>query len=190
MLILTGEDLFSENKKKIVKNAAFKDAEKIVFADLKPGDFVVHRVHGIGQFEGINTITSEKITKDYIKIRYRKDDILYIPTNQLDSVRKYIGVGERTPKLSTFGGKDWDSTKEKVKKGLQEVAKALVHLYAKRQQTVGYAFSKDTEWQKQFEDLFPYQETDDQLRSVIEMKKDMEAEKPMDRLLCGDVGYR
>ena len=189
LLVLTGEELFSENKRKATKNSLFKEGEKIVFQDLNPGDYVVHRVHGIGQFVDINTITSEKVTKDYIKIKYRKDDILYVPTNQLDSIRKYIGAGESIPKLSTFGGKDWDITKEKVKKGLQEVAKNLIELYAKRQKMQGYTYSKDNEWQKQFEDLFPYQETDDQLRAIHEVKKDMEDIKPMDRLLCGDVGY-
>ena len=189
LLILTGEELFSGAKKKTVKNTSFKQGEKIVFADLKPGDYVVHHTHGIGQYIGINTITTEKITKDYIKIKYRKDDILYVPTNQLDSIRKYIGVGEREPKLSAFGGKDWENTKEKVKKGLQEVAKGLIELYAKREQAVGFAFSKDNEWQKEFEGLFPYQETEDQLRAITELKQDMEQAKPMDRLLCGDVGY-
>ena len=172
------------------KNSAFKQGEKIVFADLKEGDFVVHKLHGIGQFMGVNTITTaDKITKDYIKIKYKNDDVLYVPTDSLDSVRKYIGGGDTSPKLNKLGTKEWENTKSKVKKNLEIIAKDLVELYAKRQHVKGFEFSKDTPWQKQFEDGFPYQETDDQLRCIEEVKKDMESQKPMDRLLCGDVGY-
>ena len=149
----------------------------------------MHNVHGIGQFIGVNTIKADGVTKDYIKIRYRHDDILYIPTNNLDSIRKYIGGGEAQPKINKLGSKEWENTKTKVKKNLQEVARDLIELYAKRQKMKGYAFSKDTPWQKQFEDSFPYVETDDQLRCIEETKKDMEMPRPMDRLLCGDVGY-
>ena len=172
------------------KNSAFKQGEKIVFADLKEGDFVVHKLHGIGQFMGVNTITTaDKITKDYIKIKYKNDDVLYVPTDSLDSVRKYIGGGDTSPKLNKLGTKEWENTKSKVKKNLEIIAKDLVELYAKRQHVKGFEFSKDTPWQKQFEDGFPYQETDDQLRCIEEVKKDMEKPVPMDRLLCGDVGY-
>ena len=174
-------------KKKL--SSTFKEGEKIVFADLKPGDYVVHKTHGIGQFIGVNTITADNVTKDYIKIKYRNDDVLYVPTNNLDSVRKYIGGGEAVPRLNKLGGKEWSATTSKVKKHLQEIAKDLVELYAKRQKIRGYAFSQDTPWQKQFEESFPYVETDDQLRCIDEVKKDMEKPTPMDRLLCGDVGY-
>ena len=167
----------------------FKQAEKIVFADLKQGDFVVHKSHGIGEFLGVSTITADGVTKDYIKIKYRNDDMLYVPTSNLDSVRKYVGGGETHPKLNKLGGKEWDATKAKVKNNLREVAKDLIELYAKRQKIKGFAFSKDTDWQRQFESNFPYQETDDQLRCIEEVKKDMEKPQPMDRLLCGDVGY-
>ena len=167
----------------------FKQAEKIVFADLKQGDFVVHKSHGIGEFLGVSTITADGVTKDYIKIKYRNDDMLYVPTSNLDSVRKYVGGGEAHPKLNKLGGKEWDATKAKVKNNLREVAKDLIELYAKRQKIKGFAFSKDTDWQRQFESNFPYQETDDQLRCIEEVKKDMEKPQPMDRLLCGDVGY-
>ena len=130
------------------------------------------------------------ILKQSIKIKYKNDDMLYVPTSNLDNVRKYIGGGDTSsPKLNKLGTKEWDVTKERVKKNLREVAKDLIELYAKRQKIKGYAFSKDTEWQHQFEDSFPYQETDDQLRCIDEVKKDMELDKPMDRLLCGDVGY-
>ena len=190
MIVLSMQEAFEAEPKKKKASATFKQGEKIVFADLKPGDFVVHRMHGIGQFVGVNTITSENVTKDYIKIKYKNDDMLYVPTSNLDNVRKYIGGGDTSsPKLNKLGTKEWDVTKERVKKNLREVAKDLIELYAKRQKIKGYAFSKDTEWQHQFEDSFPYQETDDQLRCIEEVKKDMELSKPMDRLLCGDVGY-
>ena len=191
ILVLSGEDLFgiSETKKKKRLSKEFRNSEKVVFADLEPGDFVVHRIHGIGEFLGINTIKADGITRDYIKLRYKNDDILYIPTDALDTIRKYIGGGDGTPRLSKMGGKEWANTKETVKKNLKTVAKDLIELYAKRQEVQGFAFSKDTPWQQQFEESFQYQETDDQLRSIEEVKKDMEMQKPMDRLLCGDVGY-
>ena len=176
-------------KKKRKFSNEFKQGEKIVFADLKQGDFVVHQTHGIGEFLGVNTITADNITKDYIKIKYRNDDILYVPTTNLDSVRKYIGGGEAAPRLNKLGGKEWSATTSKVKKQLEEVAKDLIELYAKRKKIKGFAFSKDTPWQKQFEDSFPYTETEDQLRCIEEVKRDMEKPFPMDRLLCGDVGY-
>ena len=190
LIVVTGEDLFSTNVKKRKKlSTSFKQGEKVVFADLKVGDYVVHKSHGIGQFVGVNTLKADGIVKDYIKIRYRNDDMLYIPTNDLDTIRKYIGGGETAPKVNKLGSKEWENTKAKVKKNLQEIARELIELYAKRQKVKGFAFSKDTEWQKQFEDSFPYVETDDQLRCIEETKKDMEEPRPMDRLLCGDVGY-
>ena len=191
LVVINLSNSFEETvKKKKYKNSAFKQGEKIVFADLKEGDFVVHKLHGIGQFMGVNTITTaDKITKDYIKIKYKNDDVLYVPTDSLDSVRKYIGGGDTSPKLNKLGTKEWENTKSKVKKNLEIIAKDLVELYAKRQHVKGFEFSKDTPWQKQFEDGFPYQETDDQLRCIEEVKKDMEKPVPMDRLLCGDVGY-
>ena len=190
LIVISGEDLFvSNNKKKRKPSKTFKQGEKVVFSDLKVGDYVVHKAHGIGQFIGVNTIKTEGVTKDYIKIRYKNDDMLYIPTNDLDSVRKYIGEGEAVPKINKLGSKEWENTKTRVKKNLQEIAKELIELYAKRQKVKGFAFSKDTPWQKEFEDSFPYAETDDQLRCIEETKKDMESGKPMDRLLCGDVGY-
>ncbi len=190
LLVISSEDLFNKDTKKRRKtHTDFSSGEKVVFADLKVGDYVVHKTHGIGQFIGVNTIKADNITKDYIKIKYRDEDILYVPTNQLDNIRKYIGGGEATPKLNRLGSKEWTNTKSKVKSNLREVARDLIELYAKRQNAVGYAFSKDTPWQRNFEDSFPYVETDDQLRCIEEVKKDMEQAKPMDRLLCGDVGY-
>ncbi len=190
LIVITGEELFTGEKKRRQVSSAFSKGEKVVFADLKIGDFVVHKTAGIGQFIGVNTIKADGIVKDYIKIRYKCDDILYVPTNSLDNVRKYIGVGsEASPKLNRLGSKDWLNTKTKVKNNLREVAQNLIKLYAKRQKIKGFAFSKDTPWQQQFEDEFPYVETDDQLRCIEEVKKSMEEPRPMDRLLCGDVGY-
>ena len=190
LIVIAGDELFAPSvKKKRKLSSSFKQGEKVVFADLKIGDYVVHKSHGIGQFVGVNTLKADGIIKDYIKIRYRNDDMLYIPTNDLDSIRKYIGVGEAVPKINKLGSKEWENTKQKVKRNLQEVAKELMELYAKRQKIKGFAFSQDNEWQKQFEDSFPYAETEDQLRCIEETKKDMEQPRPMDRLLCGDVGY-
>lgn len=177
------------NKPKRRLSKEFQEGEKVVYQDLKIGDYVVHKISGIGQFIGVNTIKADSVTKDYIKIRYKDDDILYIPTDAMDNIRKYIGSGEAAPKLNRLGSKEWINTKAKVKSNLREVARNLIELYAKRQKIKGYAFSKDTIWQQEFEDKFPYVETDDQLRCIEEVKKDMEQEKPMDRLLCGDVGY-
>ena len=191
LIVVSLQNNFEEPVKRKKKlSSTFKDSEKIVFADLKPGDIVVHQTHGIGQFIGVNTITADGVTKDYIKIKYRNDDILYVPTNSLDSVRKYIGGGDNSsPRLNKLGGKEWSATTSKVKKNLEAVAKDLIELYAKRQKIKGFSFSLDTPWQKQFEDSFPYTETDDQLRCIQDVKKDMEKPQPMDRLLCGDVGY-
>ena len=157
---------------------------------MKIGDYVVHKIHGIGQYVGVNTIRADNVTKDYIKIKYKNDDILYVPTNQLDNIKKYVGVGDTSaPPINSLSDKQWSKTTKKVKSSLKEVAKALIELYAKRENARGFAFSKDTPWQTQFENSFPYKETDDQIRCIEEMKKDMESPKPMDRLLCGDVGY-
>ena len=191
LIVISLQNNFEEPVKRKKKlSSTFKDSEKIVFADLKPGNIVVHQTHGIGQFVGVNTITADGVTKDYIKIKYRNDDILYVPTNSLDSVRKYIGGGDNSsPRLNKLGGKEWSATTNKVKKNLEAIAKDLIELYAKRQKIKGFSFSPDTPWQKQFEDSFPYTETDDQLRCIQDVKKDMEKQQPMDRLLCGDVGY-
>ena len=189
VIITTAEVFSSDKKKRKTMSSAFKQGQKVVYSDLKVGDYVVHRTNGIGQFIGVNTIKTGNITKDYIKIKYRGEDILYVPTNSLDNVRKYIGAGEAVPKLNKLGSKEWENTKAKVKKNLREVAQNLIELYAKRKNAKGFAYSVDTAWQKQFEDDFPYSETDDQLRCIEEVKKDMEKDMPMDRLLCGDVGY-
>ena len=189
VLIEASELVEVQRKAKKRKNESFKQAEKVVFADLKVGDYVVHRRYGIGIYIGVNTIKADGITRDYIKIKYQGDDILYIPTNSLDEVRKYVGGEELNLKLNRLGSKDWEKTKARVKNNLRAVAKELIELYARREKARGHAFSKDTDWQREFEGKFPYIETDDQLRCIEEVKNDMETPKPMDRLLCGDVGY-
>lgn len=188
-LITANELVSAKTRDKKRKSEVFKNAEKVVFADLKVGDYVVHRKYGIGIYIGVNTIEADGTVKDYIKLKYAGDAILYIPTNALDSIRKYVGGEELNLKLNSLGSKDWEKTTNKVKNNLRAVAKELIELYARRERAKGFAFSPDNEWQKQFEESFPYIETDDQLRCIEEVKKDMENEKPMDRLLCGDVGY-
>ena len=190
LLVISASELFvSREKKRTRLSQSFKEGETIIFSDLKIGDYVVHKTHGIGEYIGVNTIKADGVTKDYIKVKYKDNDILYVPISSLDNIRKYIGAEKGAPKINRLGSKDWEKTKARVKNNLREVARELIELYAKRQHSKGYSFSKDTIWQKEFEDSFPYVETDDQLRCIEEVKKDMEAEKPMDRLLCGDVGY-
>ena len=189
-LVIIADDLIEgEKRRKRIVNNDFKEGEKVVFADLRIGDYVVHRSYGIGIYIGVNTIKADGTIKDYIKIKYKNDDILYIPTNDLDHIRKYIGGDKIKPKINRLGSKEWENTKTRVKNNLREVARELIELYAKREKIQGYQFSKDTPWQNEFEAKFPYQETDDQLRCIEEVKKDMENSRPMDRLLCGDVGY-
>ena len=167
----------------------FEQAQKVVYADLKPGDYIVHRDHGIGIYLGVSTITADGTTKDYIKLKYKGDDVLYIPTSSLDLIRKYIGAEGDSLKLNKLGSKAWQNTTTTVTNTLRNIAIDVSQLYAEREKSKGFAFSPDTDWQKEFEGKFPYQETDDQLRCIEEVKQDMEKDKPMDRLLCGDVGY-
>lgn len=189
IVAVEGVGINKESQKRTFKPQIFKESKKVVFADLNVGDYIVHSVHGIGQYIGIHTLTVQGVRKDYIKLKYKEDDVLYVPTNQLDNIRKYIGNGDAAPKLNKLGSKDFAKTKAKVKASLKDIAQGLIELYAKRQQQKGYKFSPDTVWQNQFEEAFPYEETEDQLRCIEEVKKDMESEQAMDRLLCGDVGY-
>ena len=159
------------------------------YTDINPGDYVVHQSHGIGQYMGLHKMNVSGITKDYLKIQYRGTDVLYVPVEQMNYLYKYIGSTDRAVKMNSLGGSEWKNTKAKVKKSTDDLAKQLVNLYAQREQMKGYAFSEDTPWQRDFEDTFIYSETDDQLRSIDEVKRDMEKARPMDRLLCGDVGY-
>ncbi len=156
--------------------------------DISEGDFVVHRAHGIGVYEGIHQLTMDGITKDYLKIRYKGADMLYVPVNQLDVISKYVG-GENSAKINKLGGNEWNNAKAKVQKSVEELAQGLIELYAKRECTPGYRYSPDTELQSEFENTFVYSETDDQIKAIEQVKGDMEKPRPMDRLLCGDVGY-
>ncbi|MGI6083844.1 MAG: transcription-repair coupling factor [Acetivibrionales bacterium] len=159
------------------------------FTDLKVGDYVVHQAHGIGVYNGIEQLVVEGIRKDYLKISYRDGGTLFIPTTGMDLIQKYIGAEGREPRINKLGGTEWIKAKARVKESLKTLAADLIRLQAERRNTKGYAFSPDTVWQKQFEDMFDYEETPDQLRCVTEIKADMESESIMDRLLCGDVGY-
>lgn len=187
LAVFTDSSVFKIQRAKTKKK--LKGAVITSFADIEPGDLVVHNVHGIGRFEKIEGIVVDNVRKDYIKINYRDEGVLYVPTHQLDSLEKYIGPEEREPKLNKLGTEEWNKTTAKVKASLRTYAKELVELYAKRSQIKGHAFGKDTVWQSEFEDAFVYEETDDQLRCSSEIKADMELARPMDRLLCGDVGY-
>ncbi len=159
------------------------------FADLQPGDLIVHEIHGIGRFECVESMTMEGIQRDYIKILYKDNGVLYVPMHQLSSVQKYIGPENGAPKLNKLGGSEWERTTAKVKDSLRQYAQELVELYARRQNMQGFAYPADTVWQKEFEDQFAYEETEDQLKCIDEIKADMELPRPMERLLCGDVGY-
>ena len=188
---ISGNDIFSGIQKSAVGRPKRKKSsrESISFSDLHKGDYVVHEAHGIGRFEGIKPVTADGMTRDYLLIRYAGSDMLYVPTEQLDVIQKYIGNSGNPPALSRLSGGSWKRTRERARKAIMEIAEDLVKLYAKRQAEGGYAFSEDTVWQSEFEDAFPYTETDDQLRAAEEIKADMQKPLPMDRLLCGDVGY-
>ena len=188
--VLTEGGSEPRKKGKRFKHAA--DRRKVgSFTDLVPGDLIVHEHHGIGRFVGMVKMTVDGVEKDYVKLAYAGTDTLYLPATQLDVISKYIGGGEdlETKKLSKLGGTEWEKAKGRTRKAVKDLAKGLIQLYAQRQRQPGYAFSPDSAWQREFEDDFPYEETEDQLRSVAEIKRDMEAPRPMDRLLCGDVGY-
>ena len=187
-MLITHRHIAAEGKRKKKHRKAGQEIGSL--EELKKGDYVVHEAHGIGVFEGINRITNGGVTKDYIKIRYFGSDVLYVPVTQLDLVSKYIGSAEEnTVRLNRLGGTEWQKTRRRVKAAVRDMAKELTALYAKRMSVKGYAFSPDTDLQNDFERRFPYEETEDQLRCVNEIKRDMEREVPMDRLLCGDVGF-
>lgn len=176
------------------KKRAAKDAKNAVksFADIKPGDYVVHVNHGIGVYEGIHKLELDGVIKDYIKIKYSGADKLYVPVSQLDMISKYIGVSDVSDmkvKLNKLSGSDWQKTKARVRAGAKDLARDLIAISARRQHTPGIAFDIDTPWQREFEERFEYDETEDQLRAIREIKHDMEKPRPMDRLLCGDVGF-
>jgi transcription-repair coupling factor (superfamily II helicase) len=185
--IVSDKEIYGVQKRRVQHK---KKARKLdPFTDLKVGDYVVHENHGIGRYLGIETLLVDGQKRDYLHIKYAGTDRLYIPTEQMELIQPYIGMGEGPPRLSKLGGAEWQRTKNKVRKSIHKLAVDLVKLYALRQSIEGYRFSPDTEWQRQFEALFPYEETPDQLQAIEETKRDMESSKVMDRLLCGDVGY-
>ena len=186
-VISQGRSNVSEKKRK-----KFKKAENPLksLSDIAPGDYVVHVTNGIGIFQGIVKQDIRGVVKDYIAIRYAGTDMLYVPVTQLDLVSKYVGPkDDKAVKLNKLNSAEWQKTRTKVKAAVKDMAKELIALYSKRMRTEGYAFSEDTDWQRDFEERFPYEETDDQLRCIEEIKRDMETARPMDRLLCGDVGF-
>lgn len=189
ILVLTENEVFGTFRKKAHKSKKQKGSKIEVFTDLKVGDFVVHEHHGIGQYIGIEKIEVQNIKKDYLCIKYKGEDKLYVPVDQMSLIQKYIGSDSEKPKLNKMGSVEWVKTKERTKAAIENMAVELVKLYAERKVVNGYQFSSDTEWQKEFEYKFPFQETDDQLRCIKEIKKDMEKAICMDRLLCGDVGF-
>lgn len=187
-MVISESDIFGRKKKK--KKRKQYDGQKIQnFSELKVGDYVVHENHGLGIYQGIEKIEVDKITKDYMKITYAGNGNLYIPATQLDLIQKYAGSDAKKPKLNKLGTSQWIKTKNQVRKAVRIVAKDLVDLYAARQQADGYVYEPDTVWQKEFEEMFPFEETDDQIQAIEDTKRDMESHKIMDRLICGDVGF-
>lgn len=186
---ISDTDIFGERKKKRRKKHGYSGSNISSFSDLNIGDYVVHENHGLGIYRGIEKVEVDHVVKDYIKIEYAGGSNLYILATQLDMIQKYADSEAKKPKLNRLGGQEWNKTKSRVKKAVAEIAKELVELYAIRQNGQGYVFSPDTEWQKEFEEMFPFEETDDQLNAINEVKKDMESTKIMDRLICGDVGF-
>ncbi len=187
-VVISETDIFGVEKKK--KRKKIYQGQKIAdFNELKVGDYVIHESHGLGVYQGIEKVTVDHVTKDYMKIQYRDGGNLYVLATELNVIGKYASAEGSHPKLNKLGGKDWEKTKTKVKTAIQQVAEELVSLYATRQGAEGYQFGKDTVWQKEFEEMFPFEETEDQLAAIADTKMDMESKKTMDRLICGDVGY-
>ncbi len=188
-VVIAESDIFGAEKKKRKKKKTYEGQKIQDFAELKVGDYVVHENHGLGVYKGIEKVEVEKVVKDYIKIEYRDGGNLYILATGLDVIQKYASADAKKPKLNKLGTQEWNKTKSKVRGAVNEVAKDLVELYAIRQQKEGFVFGKDTVWQREFEEMFPFEETEDQLNAIEATKRDMESSKIMDRLICGDVGY-
>ena len=189
-VLITETDIFGKEKKKNRKKSEYSGQKIQNFADLSIGDYVVHESHGLGIYRGIEKIEMDRVTRDYMKIEYAGGSNLYVLATQLDTLQKYAsGEAAKVPKLNKIGGQEWNKTKTRVRHAVKNIAQDLVKLYAERQASSGYQFGKDTIWQKEFEELFPFEETDDQLAAIEATKADMESKKIMDRLICGDVGY-
>lgn len=188
--VITETDIFGKEQKKKKKKKTYNGNRIQDFSELTVGDFVVHEKHGLGIYRGIEKVEVDKVVKDYIKIEYRGGSNLYILATQLDALQKYSGADTaKVPKLNKLGGQEWKKTKTRVRGAVQNIARELVELYAVRQEKEGYVCGPDTVWQKEFEEMFPYEETEDQLAAIEDTKRDMESTKIMDRLVCGDVGY-
>ena len=188
--VMTESDIFGQEQKKKKKKKNYSGSRIQDFAELSIGDFVVHEKHGLGIYRGIEKVEVDRIVKDYIKIEYRGGSNLYIPATQLDCLQKYSGAdAAKAPKLNKLGTQEWNKTKSKVRGAVKNIAKELVELYAVRQEKEGYVCGPDTVWQREFEEMFPYEETEDQLSAIEDAKRDMESTRIMDRLICGDVGY-
>ncbi|MCM1409405.1 MAG: transcription-repair coupling factor [Lachnospiraceae bacterium] len=188
-VVLSETDIFGAEKKKKKSRKLYQGQKIKDFNELKVGDYVVHETHGLGIYQGIEKVEMENIVKDYIKIEYRDGGNLYVLATGLDVIQKYASADAKKPKLNKLGSKEWEKTKTRVRSAVNEVAKDLVELYAIRQQSQGYVYGKDTVWQREFEEMFPFEETEDQLAAIADTKADMESTRIMDRLICGDVGY-
>ena len=186
--VISETDIFGKTKKK-KKRKTYEGRKIQSFAELKVGDYVVHENHGLGIYQGIEKIEVDKISKDYMKISYAQGGNLYIPATQLDLIQKYASADAKKPKLNRLGTQEWTKTKTRVRGAVREIAKDLVRLYAARQEQEGYVYGEDTVWQREFEEMFPFEETEDQLLAIEAVKQDMMSHKIMDRLICGDVGY-
>ena len=188
-VVISESDIFTAQKKK-KRRVKYEGGQRIQdYSELNVGDYVVHESHGLGIYKGIEQVTVDHVTKDYMKIEYRDGGNLYIPATNLDSIQKYSSGKGAAPKLNKLGGSEWNKTKSRVKTAVDEIATDLVELYAARQHKDGFRYGKDTVWQTEFEETFPFEETDDQLAAIEATKKDMESGRIMDRLICGDVGY-
>ena len=189
-VVLSEKDIFKERKAKKPKKKSQYSGQKInSLSEISVGDYVVHEKYGLGIYRGMEKIESDGITKDYINIEYKDASNLFVSASQLELIQKYSNLSARKPKLNKLGGTEWEKTKSRVRSQVQIAAQDLVKLYAERQAKEGYAYGKDTVWQKEFEELFPYEETEDQLSAIEDTKRDMESHRIMDRLICGDVGY-
>ncbi|MFY9613720.1 MAG: transcription-repair coupling factor [Tissierellaceae bacterium] len=188
LVVLSDKEIFGAQKQKTRTRKKSKD-KLLSIADLTVGSYLVHETHGIGRYEGIEQLDIQGVKKDYLTIRYKGQDKLYIPIDQMNLIQKYMGADGIKPRINKLNSGEWQRTKARAKKAVEDIAQDLLDIHAQRETQKGYAFSKDTPWQREFEDLFPFEETEGQISSTLEIKKDMEKSRPMDRLLCGDVGY-
>ncbi len=188
-VVITESDIFGQQKKKKKRHRRYEGRQIQDFAELSVGDYVVHENHGLGVYRGIEKVEVDRVTKDYMKIEYAGGSNLYVPATQLDVIQKYADSDAKTPKLNKLGTQEWNRTKTRVRTAVREIAQDLVKLYAERQRKEGFVYGEDTVWQREFEEMFPFEETEDQLLAIEAVKRDMQSPKIMDRLICGDVGY-